>query len=128
MPIGIYHNHHIVPKHAGGTNNPNNLIRLTIPGHAFAHWCLWMKFGRPQDKMAWYMLSGKTEEGERVRIEMSRLPRHKYTQETRAKMSASRMGHKDSPETRAKKSAANKRNYNKEMVASVGVGPTNSEF
>lgn len=66
------HNHHIIPKHAGGTNDPSNLIRLTISGHSFAHWCLWMKFGRLQDKMAWLMLAGKTEEGELALHEMLR--------------------------------------------------------
>lgn len=29
----IYHNHHIVPKRAGGTDEPSNLIRLTVKEH-----------------------------------------------------------------------------------------------
>ena len=104
MPSITYHNHHIVPKHAGGTDETGNLVRLTIPGHAFAHWCLWMKFGRLQDKLAWFLLSGRTEEGEAVReqhrLECLRSP------ETKAKLRASHLGHLNSPETRAKLSVA----------------------
>ena len=32
----IYHNHHIIPKRIGGTNDPSNLIRLSIQEHAEA--------------------------------------------------------------------------------------------
>jgi hypothetical protein len=30
----LFHKHHIIPKHAGGTNDPSNLIELTIEEHA----------------------------------------------------------------------------------------------
>ena len=33
----IYHNHHIIPKHMGGSYDPSNLVRLTIEEHAEAH-------------------------------------------------------------------------------------------
>jgi hypothetical protein len=33
----IIHKHHIIPKHAGGTNDPSNLVELTIEQHAEAH-------------------------------------------------------------------------------------------
>ena len=29
-----HHKHHIVPKHLGGTDDPSNLVELTIEGHA----------------------------------------------------------------------------------------------
>lgn len=67
-----YHWHHIIPKHAGGTDDPSNLIRLTIPEHAEAHRLLWEQHGRPEDKLAWLMLAGKTEEAEAARIELAR--------------------------------------------------------
>src|ERR1035437_8740257 len=88
VPSTIYHSHHIVPKHAGGTNDSSNRIKLTIPGHAFAHWCLWMKFGRLQDKCAWLMLSNITEEGEMVRRELMSSP------EIRSKISKANIGNK----------------------------------
>lgn len=70
--MNTYHRHHIIPKHAGGTDDPSNLIRLTIPEHAEAHRLLWEQHGRPEDKLAWLMLAGKTEEAEAARIELAR--------------------------------------------------------
>ena len=51
------HRHHIVPKHAGGTDDPSNLIELTVNEHAKAHYILWNQYGRWQDKLAWKALS-----------------------------------------------------------------------
>lgn len=53
----IYHTHHIVPKFMGGTDDPSNLIRLTIEEHAEAHRNLYEEYGRWQDKLAWYGLA-----------------------------------------------------------------------
>ena len=55
--MAIYHNHHIVPKHCGGTDDPSNLIRLTIEDHALAHKKLWEEHGRWQDHVAYLGLS-----------------------------------------------------------------------
>ena len=52
------HKHHIIPKHMGGTNNPDNLIELTIEEHAEAHRMLYEKHGHTQDKVAWLGLAG----------------------------------------------------------------------
>lgn len=51
------HLHHIVPKHAGGTDDPSNLIELTVEEHAREHYLLWNQYGRWQDKVAWKGLS-----------------------------------------------------------------------
>lgn len=51
------HWHHIIPKHAGGTDDDDNLILLTIPEHAQAHLKLYQEHGRPQDLHAYYLLS-----------------------------------------------------------------------
>lgn len=55
----MYHLHHIIPKHVGGTDDPSNLIRLTVEEHAEAHKKLWEQHGRWQDKIAWQTLSGQ---------------------------------------------------------------------
>jgi hypothetical protein len=47
------HLHHILPKHMGGTNDPSNLIELTVEEHAEAHRKLYEEYGRHQDKRAW---------------------------------------------------------------------------
>lgn len=55
----MYHNHHIIPKHAGGTDEPSNLIRLTVEEHAEAHRLLFEEHGRWEDEVAWKALSGQ---------------------------------------------------------------------
>jgi len=57
------HIHHIVPKHAGGTDDPENLIELTIEDHALAHLDLYYKFGKKEDLTAFYLLNGNLKEG-----------------------------------------------------------------
>lgn len=56
--MAIYHNHHIIPRHMGGSDNPSNLIRLTIEEHAEAHRKLFETYNKPEDKLAWLALSG----------------------------------------------------------------------
>jgi len=53
----IYHKHHIIPKHMGGTDDPSNLVELTVEEHAQAHKKLWEEHGRWEDKLAWQGLS-----------------------------------------------------------------------
>ena len=53
----IYHKHHIIPKHAGGTDDPSNIVVLTVEEHAQAHLELYSKYGRQEDKLAWLGLS-----------------------------------------------------------------------
>lgn len=55
----MLHRHHIIPRHAGGTDDPSNIALLTIEEHAEAHRILYEKYGRWQDKLAWQMLSGQ---------------------------------------------------------------------
>jgi len=53
------HKHHIIPKHMGGTNDPKNLIELTIEEHAEEHRILYEKYGKNEDYWAWKGLSGQ---------------------------------------------------------------------
>ena len=53
------HKHHIIPKHMGGTDEPENLIELTIEEHAEAHRILYEKYGKIEDFWAWKGLSGQ---------------------------------------------------------------------
>jgi hypothetical protein len=47
------HKHHIIPKHASGTDDASNLIELTVEEHAEAHRLLYEQYGRIQDKVAY---------------------------------------------------------------------------
>lgn len=57
--IKLKHKHHIIPRHAGGTDDPSNLIELTIEEHAEAHRVLYETYGSIEDKLAWMGLSGQ---------------------------------------------------------------------
>jgi len=63
----LTHFHHIVPKHMGGTDDPLNLIELTVEEHANAHKKLWEEHGRWQDEFAWKLLDGQIHKEERNR-------------------------------------------------------------
>ena len=54
----IYHKHHIIPKHMGGTDDPSNLVELTVEEHALAHKKLYERYNKPEDFAAWQGLSG----------------------------------------------------------------------
>jgi len=54
----VTHKHHILPRHAGGTNDPDNIIVLTVTQHAMYHFANWQLWGRVEDKIAWRGLSG----------------------------------------------------------------------
>ena len=70
--MSIYHIHHIIPKHLGGTNDPSNLVSVTIEEHSTLHKQLWEDLGHWEDKIAWLGLSGRLGKEEIIR-EKSRL-------------------------------------------------------
>jgi hypothetical protein len=63
----LKHKHHIIPKHAGGTNDSSNIIELTPEEHANAHKELWEKHGKWQDYIAWQGLSKRMSKEEIIR-------------------------------------------------------------
>lgn len=92
----LLHEHHIIPTHAGGTDDRTNILRCNIPMHAFLHKVRWMELGEWQDELAWKALSkqiGREEVHHRVSVEAG-------------KMSKGRKIQKWTPERRAAKSAA----------------------
>jgi len=54
----IKHWHHIIPVYMGGTDDPSNLVELTVEEHAEAHRKLFEQYGNLEDKVAWKALSG----------------------------------------------------------------------
>jgi hypothetical protein len=51
--------HHVIPKHAGGSDDPSNIKLVTLEQHAEEHRLLWEKYNRKQDYIAWKCLSGQ---------------------------------------------------------------------
>ena len=121
------HKHHIIPKHAGGSNDKSNIIELTVEQHSEAHRILYEKYGRWQDKIAWKALSGQITSDEARRqatiktwsgrkhtdeaiqnikdgIKKSTYVRKPHTQSTKKRISEALIGHSVSDESRLKMS------------------------
>jgi hypothetical protein len=82
------HKHHIIPRHAGGTDDPSNLIELTVEEHAEAHRLLYEQHGRLEDKRAWLGLS-KIMTGEEIIRDILKQPK---TEEHKRKISEAHKG------------------------------------
>ena len=79
--------HHIIPKHMGGTDDPTNLIELTVEEHAEAHRLLYEQHGHWQDYCAWQALSGRIGREEILRMKQGAGMRgKKHSPEAIAKM------------------------------------------
>jgi hypothetical protein len=52
------HKHHIIPKHMGGSNDPSNLVEVTVTQHAMFHFCNFQLWKKEEDKFAWLGLVG----------------------------------------------------------------------
>jgi hypothetical protein len=101
----VRHLHHIIPKHMGGSDDPSNLVELTVEEHAEAHRKLWEEHGNWEDKLAWIGLSGLAPKAELAR-EASRLAnlgrvspnKNKVVSpESRMKMRLAKLGKKYGP-------------------------------
>jgi hypothetical protein len=54
----IFHKHHIIPKYAGGSDDPNNLVSVNVAMHAFLHELRYLEFGDKRDLLAAQGLRG----------------------------------------------------------------------
>lgn len=120
------HRHHIVPRHAGGDDSPENIATLTVEEHAQAHLDRWNVLKEPGDLIAYRMLSGQITSAEATRLAgiEANLGR-KLSDETRRKMSLANRKRQESPTARMvegwAKSAATRRGKQRppEVVARV---------
>ena len=91
VAVRMKHKHHIVPRHMGGSDDPSNLIELTVEEHADAHRKLWEQYSNIKDYCAWKGLSGQIGKEEIVRLLMDPTGRV-HTEETKQKMSEAHKG------------------------------------
>jgi hypothetical protein len=89
--VRMKHKHHIVPRHMGGTDDPSNLIELTVEEHAEAHRKLYEEHGHIEDYCAWKGLSGQIGKEEIIRLLMDPTGRV-HTEETKQKISEAHKG------------------------------------
>ena len=83
----LKHKHHIIPKHMGGSDDPSNLVELTVEEHAEAHRLLYEQHGNWQDKIAYDMLSGQIGLDDAIQAARGAANRgRKRTEEQKAKM------------------------------------------
>jgi|APGre2960657404_1045060.scaffolds.fasta_scaffold20780_2 hypothetical protein len=61
--------HHIIPRHAKGSNDPSNLIALSVKDHMVAHWILWKVTGSEKDLQAYVFRVSTSEEREAIRVQ-----------------------------------------------------------
>ena len=54
----MLHRHHRVPRYAGGTDDPSNIVELTVIDHAIAHKVLYHFYKREEDLIAYRGLLG----------------------------------------------------------------------
>lgn len=64
----MIHKHHIIPLHAGGPDDPSNIIELTVEEHANAHKELYEKYDNEYDRIAYLGLSGQINMSEAKRL------------------------------------------------------------
>ena len=120
---GYTENHHILPKCMDGTDNPDNLVKLTGREHFLAHWLLYKIHGTPTLAYAWNAMCinshsnserytsksfeyARIASGKAQSLRISGTGHHLYgthhTEETKAKISRANKGKsKHSPEAKA---------------------------
>lgn len=99
----IYHKHHIIPKHMGGTDDPENLVVVTVEQHAKLHKQLWEDLGYWEDYAAWQGLSGMMGSEEIIQFLITGERHHQYgkprTDDVKKKISEKRKGQSLKPWT-----------------------------
>jgi len=60
--------HHIIPKYEGGTDDPNNLIRLPRKLHQEVHYRRWLVYKNISDLYAFQLLGGNLSDEELTKI------------------------------------------------------------
>lgn len=73
--------HHILPKHDGGSDDPTNLVLVTVQEHIAAHWLRWKQYQQTGDKMAYIFRSQDNLDKLQIRIALVKEARKRDKEE-----------------------------------------------
>ena len=90
----IYHKHHLLPTHDGGTDDPHNIVKVNIPLHIMLHKIRWQELGQWQDEIAYKALSGQIDSQEILAMANAARRGIPLSEETRKKISNKLKGRK----------------------------------
>jgi len=66
------HNHHLLPRHLGGTDDPSNILEgISITRHAMFHYANWQLWKSEGDRIAYLALAGTIGKEEIVEMVLS---------------------------------------------------------
>jgi hypothetical protein len=105
----------------GGSNDPSNMVQVSIEDHANLHKQLWEDLGHEQDRIAWLCLSGQISNYEATILAIKNANTGRKTvfteehkrklSEARKKQKSPRLGMTASAETKKKMSDARKKKW-----------------
>ena len=105
------HRHHIIPRHAGGTDDPSNLIEVTVEEHAELHLARYLELGEAGDWLAYHALSGQaSSEWWKLKGSLGG-PKGGHSAEAKAAIGKSKIGNKYSAGRRPFEARQRKANY-----------------
>ena len=120
----VLHKHHIIPRHAGGTDDPLNLVVLTIEEHAEAHHILYEQYGRDEDRLAWLGLTGQIGKDEILKQIAMAQKGKKKPEGFGEKIRQANLGRKHSENSIEKMSLAKKGKHNSDYYKKIGAMKT----
>jgi hypothetical protein len=74
--VTTFHEHHLTPRHAGGSDTDDNKVRVSVVRHAMFHFARWQLYGEKGDFVAWKCLTGQLE-GSELQAERGRMGQKK---------------------------------------------------
>jgi hypothetical protein len=94
----LTHKHHIIPRYKGGTDDPENLVEVTVTQHTMYHYCNYQLWGNVEDYVAWRGLSGQISTADFLyeKSKIANLPENREKQKKKFKEIKHQQGEKNS--------------------------------
>ena len=99
-----WHRHHLIPRHAGGSDDPSNLVKVNVPMHVFLHEQRYKEYGCEYDRVAALCLRGRMTKEDLVLAACIEGGKSPMSEDAKRKISEYQTGQVRSPETRKRMS------------------------